>query len=86
MVSITTITTPLGVDTDSLSLGPMSTLPDETILAERNATSTRVLGGVARGESKVVHVRSGLQRAGFHNRPLSNKPFCAHRDFEMTIR
>ena len=41
---------------------------------------------VERGEFKVVHVRSDLQRADFLTTPLPKKSFCAHRDFVMNIR
>ena len=33
------------------------------------------------GDFKVVHVRSGLQRADFLTKPLPKEIFCAHRDF-----
>ncbi|CAN0046758.1 unnamed protein product [Ectocarpus fasciculatus] len=36
---------------------------------------------VARGEFKVVHVRSDLQRADYLTKPLPKENFCAHRDF-----
>ena len=42
--------------------------------------------GVERGEFKVVHVRSDLQRADFLTKPLPEETFCAHRDFVMNIR
>ena len=41
---------------------------------------------VERGEFKVVHVRSDLQRADFLTKPLPKETFCAHRDFVMNIR
>ena len=41
---------------------------------------------VERGEFKVVHVRSDLQRADFLTKPLPKEIFCAHRDFVMNIR
>ena len=41
---------------------------------------------VERGEFKVVHVRSDLQRADFLTKPLAKDIFCAHRDFVMNIR
>ncbi|CAN0287462.1 unnamed protein product, partial [Pylaiella littoralis] len=41
---------------------------------------------VARGELRVVHVRSALQRADFLAKALPKDAFCAHRDFVMSIR
>ena len=41
---------------------------------------------VERGEFKVVHVRSNLQRADFLTKPLPKEIFCAHRDFVINIR
>ncbi|CAM9496081.1 unnamed protein product [Pylaiella littoralis] len=41
---------------------------------------------VARGEFRVVHVRSALQRADFLTKALPKDVFCAHRDFVMNIR
>lgn len=41
---------------------------------------------VARGEFKVLHVRSDLQRADFLTKPLPKEAFCAHRDYVMNIR
>ena len=41
---------------------------------------------VERGEFKVVHVRSDLQRADFLTKPLPKEISCAHRDFVMNIR
>ena len=41
---------------------------------------------VKRGEFKIVHVRSDLQRADFLTKPLPKEIFCAHRDFVMNIR
>ena len=41
---------------------------------------------VERGELKVVHVRSDLQRADFLTKPLPKETFCAHRDFVTNIR
>ena len=41
---------------------------------------------VERGEFKIVHVRSDLQRADFLTKPLPKEIFCAHRDFVMNIR
>ncbi|CAB1120305.1 unnamed protein product [Ectocarpus sp. CCAP 1310/34] len=41
---------------------------------------------LARGEFKVVHVRSDLQRADFLTKPLPKETFCAQRDFVMNIR
>ena len=41
---------------------------------------------VERGEFKVVHVRSDLQRADFLTKPLPKETFCAHRDFVMNVR
>ena len=41
---------------------------------------------VERGEFKVVHVRSDLQRADFLTKPLPKEIFCAHRNFVMNIR
>ena len=41
---------------------------------------------VERGEFKVVHVRSDLQRADLFTKPLPKETFCAHRDFVMNIR
>ncbi|CAB1102148.1 unnamed protein product [Ectocarpus sp. CCAP 1310/34] len=41
---------------------------------------------VARGEFRIVHVRSDLQRADFLTKALSKEAFCAHRDFVMNLR
>ncbi|CAN0320708.1 unnamed protein product [Pylaiella littoralis] len=41
---------------------------------------------VARGEFRVVHVRSALQHADFLTKALPKDAFCAHRDFVMNIR
>ena len=41
---------------------------------------------VERGEFKVVHVRSDLQRADFLTKPLPKEIFCAHHNFVMNIR
>ena len=40
---------------------------------------------VERGEFKVIHVRSDLQRADFLTKLLPKETFCAHRDFVMNI-
>ena len=41
---------------------------------------------VERGEFKVVHIRSDLQRADFLTKPPPKEIFCAHRDFVLNIR
>lgn len=40
---------------------------------------------VARGEFRVVHVRSDLQRADFLTKPLPKEAFFSHRNFVMNI-